>query len=108
MLGMAWVTLKNGSRRKAVIQKITLEAKPGPEVLIRMSGFLLHNPEETFTDAEVVGRFTPLGGLYKALAKLFVERENRSLLDRAHNYHVRFVSNLLAMHKEGPTFAYRA
>lgn len=106
MLGYAWVTLGNGRCHKAVIQRISLEAKAEEEVGIRMSGFLLHDPGKRFEDAEVVGRFTPLGGLWKALEKLFAERENRSLLDRAEN--MRIVHAAMARQGAGATFAYLA
>jgi len=106
MLGMAWVTTKKGQRRKAVIQKMTLEAKTPTEVGVRVSGFLLDDPKERFEDAEVVGKFTPLGGLYKALTNLFAERENRSLLDRTHN--TRLVYAAMFRQGEGPTFAHYA
>ena len=84
MLGMAWVTLSDGRHRRAVIQKISLEAKEADQVGIRMSGFLISDPGEKFEDAEVVGHFTPLGKLWKALEQLFTEREGRKLLNRAH------------------------
>ena len=106
MLGMAWVTNSDGQRRKAVIQKMTLEAKTATEVSVRVSGFMLHNPGERFDDAEVVGRFTPLGRLYKALANLFAEGDSRSKLDRAHN--MRLIHDAMARHGEGMTFAHTA
>ena len=113
MLGMAWVTLGDGRRRKAVIQKVCLVAKAEDEVGIHMSGFLLHTPEETFKDEEVVGHFTPLNGLWKALEKLFEERDGKQMLSKAHR--VKRVRSVMAeRHLEGlrlnspTTFAYHA